>query len=142
MRFLESEKLSLDLDGMSVVILAGIYRTLARTETPCKLKMALDMDQVDKLEKEKCILNMISSRDTRNERRDYIVNLLHPDLLPQENIYFLSTSGDPINLSNSCLGGLVLECGSKLRTISQGSKLFFSSHHTKSSYSRGSGEGR
>lgn len=84
-------------------------------DTPCKLKVAVTVDEMVALEREKLVLEAIRSGDVYSESHQFIVGWLTPQLLSNdsESIYHCDDSGDLVTLSSSSspLSGLVLEVG-------------------------------
>ena len=98
----------------------GIYHSQDEEDFPCMLKMAVDEEQLTKLQREKDNLELIRRRDLHQEGSEYIVGWLFPfQLMSEDRIYFLSQSGDQLFPFSSTLStripvqGLVLESGGK-----------------------------
>jgi serine/threonine protein kinase len=112
-RFTDLETAEVNLKEKKILL--GTHRNTGEMDFPCALKVATDPRQVKKLERERAILELISSRDAHHEGYKYIVGLLLPSQLSEESIFFFNKTGDQLfpSPSSSPVHGLVLECGGK-----------------------------
>jgi hypothetical protein len=89
-----------------------------RQDTPCVLKVVVSPEELQKLRKEKGILETIRQRDRLGEANRYLVScwlLPSSELLDQESIYFLDASGDRI--SPPRFSGMTMPTGLRLQGI-------------------------